>query len=88
MRTFTKLFAIVGVALGALIFTDEVFALEAPDALIKRVSQEIIEIARSDKEIQAGNRQPATDIGIGGRKNCSASRFSACNGIDFGTLLA
>ncbi|MDO8178221.1 MAG: ABC transporter substrate-binding protein [Undibacterium sp.] len=57
MRTFTKLFAIAGVALGALIFTDEVFALEAPDALIKRVSQEIIEIARSDKEIQAGNRQ-------------------------------
>ena len=59
MRTFTKLFAIVSVTLGALtlIFIDEAFALEAPDALIKRVSQEVMEIARNDKEIQAGNRQ-------------------------------
>jgi len=32
-------------------------ALEAPDALVKRVSKEIIDLATSDKEIQAGNRK-------------------------------
>ncbi|RJG02554.1 ABC transporter substrate-binding protein [Noviherbaspirillum sedimenti] len=32
-------------------------AQEAPDVLVKRVSQEIIDLATSDKEIQAGNRQ-------------------------------
>lgn len=32
-------------------------AQEAPDALVKRVSQEIIDLATSDEEIQAGNRK-------------------------------
>ncbi len=32
-------------------------AQEAPDVLVKRVSEEIIQIATNDKEIQAGNRK-------------------------------
>lgn len=30
---------------------------EAPDALIKRISQEILELAKTDQQIQAGNQQ-------------------------------
>lgn len=32
-------------------------AQEAPDALVKRVSEEVIEIATNDQQIQAGDRQ-------------------------------
>lgn len=37
-------------------------AQEAPDALIKRVSEEILEIAKSDKQIQAGNQQRIMEV--------------------------
>lgn len=37
-------------------------AQEAPDALIKRVSEEILEIARTDKQIQAGNQQRIMEV--------------------------
>jgi phospholipid transport system substrate-binding protein len=32
------------------------FAQEAPDALVKRVSQDVLEIARSDPKVQAGDQ--------------------------------
>lgn len=35
---------------------------EAPDAMVKRVSQEIIDLATSDKEIQAGNRKRILEV--------------------------
>jgi len=35
---------------------------EAPDQLIKRLSTEIIDAAKTDKEIQAGNRQRINDL--------------------------
>lgn len=37
-------------------------AQEAPDVLIKRLSTEIIDAAKSDKDIQAGNRQRINDL--------------------------
>lgn len=37
-------------------------AQEAPDVLIKRLSTEIIDAAKNDKDIQAGNRQRINDL--------------------------
>jgi phospholipid transport system substrate-binding protein len=38
------------------------YAAEAPDALVKRISAEVIDAAKSDKEIQAGNRKKVMDL--------------------------
>ncbi|MFZ6675322.1 MlaC/ttg2D family ABC transporter substrate-binding protein [Undibacterium sp. Xuan67W] len=35
---------------------------EAPDQLVKRLSQEIMDIAKSDKDIQAGNQKRVFDL--------------------------
>ncbi|MEO0318610.1 MAG: hypothetical protein RL404_2287 [Pseudomonadota bacterium] len=35
---------------------------EAPDVLVKRVSEEILEIARNDQQIKAGNQQRIMDV--------------------------
>jgi len=35
---------------------------EAPDALIKRISQEVLEVAKSDKDIQAGDQQKVLNL--------------------------
>ena len=35
---------------------------EAPDALVKRVSTEILELAKTDKQIQAGNQQRIMEV--------------------------
>jgi len=35
---------------------------EAPDALVKRLSQEILDVAKSDKDIQAGNQKRVYDL--------------------------
>ena len=37
-------------------------ANEAPDALVKRISTEVLETAKSDKEIQAGNQKRVMDL--------------------------
>lgn len=37
-------------------------AEEAPDALVKRLSQEIIDLAKTDKDIQAGNQKRILDL--------------------------
>lgn len=36
--------------------------LEAPDALIRRVSTEMLELAKTDKQIQAGNQQRIMEV--------------------------
>ena len=38
------------------------FAQEAPDVMIKRVSEEILNIAKTDKQIQAGNQQRIMEV--------------------------
>ena len=37
-------------------------AQEAPDALVKRVATEVTSIIKSDKDIQAGDRQKVKDV--------------------------
>src|SRR5947207_3007785 len=37
-------------------------ANEAPDALVKRISQDVLETAKADKEIQAGNQKRVMDL--------------------------
>ncbi len=39
-----------------------VFAQEAPDVLVHRVTEEVLEIVRKDKEIQNGNTQKAIEL--------------------------
>jgi phospholipid transport system substrate-binding protein len=56
MKMSMKLFAVAAFAAGTL-FSGSVLAQEAPDVLVKRISQEVIAIAKADKEIQSGNRQ-------------------------------
>ena len=37
-------------------------ASEAPDVLVKRISNDVIEIAKADKDIQAGNQKKVLDL--------------------------
>ena len=37
-------------------------AQETPDVLIKQVTEDVLEIVRNDKDIQAGNTQKAIDL--------------------------
>lgn len=62
MKAFRKLFAIVGLAFGALAFAPMAVAQEAPDALVKRISLEVLETAKNDKEIQAGNHKRVLEL--------------------------
>jgi phospholipid transport system substrate-binding protein len=52
---------LVGLCLGMSLLSGAQ-AQEAPDVLIKRLSTEIIEAAKTDKDIQAGNRQRINDL--------------------------
>lgn len=54
MKTLTKFFAIAA-AFSALTFAGAASAQEAPDALVKRISSEVLDAAKTDKDIQAGN---------------------------------
>lgn len=62
MKIFNKLFAVIGFTLGALAFTGAASAQEAPDALVKRISQEVLDTAKSDKDIQTGNQKRVLDL--------------------------
>jgi phospholipid transport system substrate-binding protein len=55
MKIFNFLFALL--LASATLLPIAAHAQEAPDALIKRVSEEILRIAKTDKQIQAGNQQ-------------------------------
>lgn len=57
MKTLTQLFSAVTFAAAALAAGNTALAQEAPDALISRISKEVITIAKSDQDIQSGNRQ-------------------------------
>lgn len=57
---FKKFIAIL--TLGMLGFTGAAVAQEAPDVFIKRISQEVLETAKGDKDIQSGNQQKILDV--------------------------
>lgn len=46
----------------ALLISLPLFAQEAPDALVQRVTEEVLEIVRKDREIQNGNTQKVLDL--------------------------
>lgn len=55
-------FAIALLGCLALSLFAPAFAQEAPDVLVHRVTEEVLEIVRKDKEIQNGNTQKAIDL--------------------------
>lgn len=61
MKILNKL---LGTAIGicALVFSSVAIADEAPDALVKRISHEVIDAAKADKEIQSGNQKRVLDL--------------------------
>lgn len=56
MNTFKKLLLMV-VCAANMIFAPSAFAQEAPDAMIRRISNEVLQIASTDPAIQKGNMQ-------------------------------
>lgn len=59
MKILNKFF-FAALTIGALAFSGNAAAQaaqEAPDALVKRISQEVLDIAKADKDIQAGNQK-------------------------------
>ena len=61
MKILTRLltaFAALSLMAGAA----NVSAQEAPDALVKRISQEVLDIAKADKEIQGGNQKRVLEL--------------------------
>jgi phospholipid transport system substrate-binding protein len=54
MNLFTKLLA-VALSVSALTFSVTASAQEAPDVLVKRISEDVINSVRADKEIQSGD---------------------------------
>ena len=61
MKTLKKLLALMIVA-SALVAHAAPVDSEAPDILIKRVSQEVLDLAKTDKQIQAGNQQRIMEV--------------------------
>jgi phospholipid transport system substrate-binding protein len=63
MKLLKQLIAMITVALafGAQAATAAAPA-EAPDALVKRISQDVIDTAKADKDIQAGNQRRVMDL--------------------------
>jgi len=61
LLNLNRLFAI-GITIGIFAFTSPSFAQEAPDVLVKRVSQEVLDAAKADKEIQGGNQKRVLDL--------------------------
>jgi phospholipid transport system substrate-binding protein len=63
MKLLNKLFFSFAISIGLLAGASAAHASdEAPDALIKRLSQEIIDTAKSDKDIQAGNQKKVFEL--------------------------
>ncbi|MDB5776692.1 MAG: hypothetical protein JWP38_2825 [Herbaspirillum sp.] len=59
MKMFVKMLFSVVAAIG---FAGSAVAQEAPDALIKRISNEVLDTAKSDQAIQGGNLQRITSL--------------------------
>ena len=58
MKLIKQLLAVATMAFAA----NAIAATEAPDALIKRISTDVIDTAKADKEIQAGNQKRVMDL--------------------------
>ncbi len=61
MKNLKKIVTLM-LMLGSLAFVPYATAQEAPDALVKRISQEVLDLVKADKEIQAGNQKRVLDL--------------------------
>lgn len=62
-RSFSKFFTLVFAGILSLVmFSAHAQAQEGPDVLVKRLSQEILDTAKNDKDIQAGNQKKVYDM--------------------------
>jgi phospholipid transport system substrate-binding protein len=61
MKLFKRML-LLGVSLGLAGFMSVASAQEAPDALVKRISQDVLDSAKADKEIQGGNQKKIFDL--------------------------
>lgn len=62
MKLIKKLIALATVALAVNAHAAAAPSNEAPDVLVKRISQEVIETAKADKAIQAGDQKKVLDL--------------------------
>jgi phospholipid transport system substrate-binding protein len=65
MKTFhnlNRLLAIITLAASALALTPHARAQESPDTLVKRISQEVLEAVKNDKELQAGSYRRVQEL--------------------------
>ncbi len=53
---------LIAAASTTIAFATSAIAAEAPDVLVKRISADVIETVKSDKDIQAGNRNKIMDL--------------------------
>ncbi|AMO98406.1 putative signal peptide protein [Collimonas arenae] len=52
-----KKYLALSLTVGSLLFSAAASAQEAPDALVKRISQDVLDTAKADKSVQGGNQQ-------------------------------
>lgn len=65
MKIFKTLLVACGFAFGSVGFIGSAgaqAAQEAPDALVKRISEEVVEAVKGDKDIQSGNQKRVLDL--------------------------
>jgi len=62
MKLIKQLLAVATIAFATTGFASAQNANEAPDQLVKRISSEVLNTAKSDKEIQAGNTRKVMDL--------------------------
>ena len=62
MKLVKQLIALATLGFAASAFAATPAAGEAPDALVKRISGDVLETAKSDKDIQAGNQKKVMDL--------------------------
>ena len=62
MKLLKQLLAVATIAFAATGFASAQNANEAPDQLVKRISTEVLNIAKTDKDIQAGNTRKVMDL--------------------------
>ncbi|QBE63952.1 MlaC/ttg2D family ABC transporter substrate-binding protein [Pseudoduganella lutea] len=62
MKLIKQLLAVATIAFATTGFAAAQSANEAPDQLVKRISSEVLNTAKADKEIQAGNTRKVIDL--------------------------
>jgi phospholipid transport system substrate-binding protein len=61
MKIFKRMLALA-ITLGVAGFINIAAAEEAPDVLVKRISLEVLDAAKADKEIQSGNQKHVSEL--------------------------